>query len=180
MQHAKSLAVLLTALMAAPAADAAPMLIATGILPGTSDLSGLSAPLENGLPGDILGGLGSGLAYAGGNTFIGLPDRGPNATPYNSNVDDTVSFISRFQTMNMALAPSPMASPLPYTLTPTLTATTLLYNTTPLNYGTGAGLGNKLDGVTPTRIWRAVAEYRQPILFHRPLGQFRPDAEPGE
>ena len=32
------------------------------------------------------------------------------------------------------------------TLTPTLTGTTLLHSPTPLTYGTGAGLGNKLDG----------------------------------
>ena len=36
-----------------------------------------AAPLENGVPGNRLGGLGSGLAYAGGNTFLALPDRGP-------------------------------------------------------------------------------------------------------
>lgn len=106
IKGARSLAFLLTALAAAPAANATPMLIATGSLPGTTDLSGLTAPLENGLPGNILGGLGSGLAYAGGNTFLAVPDRGPNATPYNSNVDDTVSYINRFHTVTMKLTPS--------------------------------------------------------------------------
>lgn len=149
MRTVKSLTLLITALAAAPAANATPMLIATGSLTGTSDLSGLSAPLENGLPGDILGGLGSGLAYAGGNTFLAVPDRGPNATPYNSNVDDTVSYINRFHTVTMSLTPSAPGSTLPLTLTPTLTKTTLLYSSTPLTYGTGAGLGNKIDGVTP-------------------------------
>ncbi|MFX7106364.1 hypothetical protein ABTI05_19650, partial [Acinetobacter baumannii] len=67
-----------------------------------ADLSGLSGTLENGLPANILGGLGSGLTYAGGNTFLALPDRGPNATPYNSKVDDTVSYISRFHTISMS------------------------------------------------------------------------------
>lgn len=38
-----------------------------------------SGPLENNVPGNVLGGLGSGLAYAGCNTFLALPDRGPNA-----------------------------------------------------------------------------------------------------
>ncbi len=104
----------MTALMAVPAANATPLLIAAGSLNATSDLSGLSAPLENGLPGDILGGIGSGLAYAGGNTFFALPDRGPNATAYNSNVDNTVSYISRFQTVNLALAPS-VGPGLPFT-----------------------------------------------------------------
>src|SRR6476659_7646696 len=42
-----------------------------------------AAPLESGAPGNRLGGIGSGLAYAGGSTFLALPDRGPNASPYN-------------------------------------------------------------------------------------------------
>ena len=50
------------------------------------------------MPANVLGGIGSGLAWAGGNTFLATPDRGPNATPYNSAVDDTVSYIARFQT----------------------------------------------------------------------------------
>ena len=42
-------------------------LIAIGQLPGTlADASGQSAPLENGVRGDLLGGMGSGLAWAGG------------------------------------------------------------------------------------------------------------------
>ncbi len=124
-------------------------LIAIGSLNGTADFSGLSAPLENGLSGDILGGLGSGFAWAGGNTFLATPDRGPNATSYNSAVDDTTSYISRFQTIEMSLTANTSGSGLAFNLTPTLTATTLLSSATPLNYGTGAGLGNKIDGVTP-------------------------------
>jgi hypothetical protein len=139
-------------LLAAPAVQANPILLATGTLTGSTaganaDLSGLTGTLENGLPANILGGLGSGLAYAGGGTFLGVPDRGPNATPYNSAVDDTVSYISRFQTITMSLTAS--ASGLPFTLTPTLKSTTLLSSPTPLVYGTGAGLGNKIDGTTP-------------------------------
>ncbi|MFK5004504.1 hypothetical protein ACI4AP_28290, partial [Klebsiella pneumoniae] len=87
-----------------------------------ADLSGLSGTLENGLPANILGGLGSGLTYAGGSTFLALPDRGPNATPYNTAVDNTVSYISRFQTLNMTLTATSGGS-LPYSLTPTLTST---------------------------------------------------------
>ena len=56
-----------------------------------ADLSGLTGALENGLAGNLLGGLGSSLAWAGGNTFVAAPDRGPNATPYNSLVDDHLS-----------------------------------------------------------------------------------------
>ena len=142
IRGARSLAFLLTALAVAPTASAAPVLIATGTLTGTSDLSGLSAPLENGLPGDILGGLGSGLAYAGGNTFLALPDRGPNATSYDTNVDDTVSYVNRFHTVTMTLTPS--GSGLPFTLSPTLNNTTLLYSSTPLTYGKADGPGNHI------------------------------------
>ncbi len=94
-----------------------------------------------------MGGIGSGLAYAGGNTFFTVPDRGPNATHYDNNgIDDTVSYINRFQTVTMPLSPSAPGSTLPLTLSPTLTHTTLLYSATPLIYGTGAGLGDQIDG----------------------------------
>jgi len=130
-------------------ASASVDLIAIGTLSGSTDFSGLTAPLENGLSGDILGGLGSGFAWAGGNTFLAAPDRGPNATPYNSAVDDTSSYISRFQTIEMSLTANTSGTGLAFNLNPTLTATTLLSSATTLNYGTGAGLGNKIDGVTP-------------------------------
>ncbi len=122
-------------------------LIANGSLSGTfSDLSGLTSPLENGVAGNLLGGIGSGLAWAGGNIFLALPDRGPNATPYNALVDDTASYISRFQTLKLNLTASAAGSALPYTLTPTLAATTLLSSATVLTYGSGAGLGNQING----------------------------------
>ena len=114
-------------------------LIAQGSLSGQSqDLSGLNYKLENGLSASLAGGLGSGLAWAGGNTFIALQDRGPNAKAWNSGVDDTTSFIGRTQTLKLELAAAASGSPLPYTLTPTLTGTTLLSSPTALNYG-GAG-----------------------------------------
>lgn len=131
---------LLSGLLVAGTAQATPTLIAIGTLGGNTDLSGLTAPLENGLPGNILGGIGSGLAWAGGNTFLALPDRGPNATAYNPLVDDTTSYISRFHTVQMNLSAAPSGS-LPYTLTPSLTATTLLASPTALSYGNGPGLG---------------------------------------
>ncbi len=122
-------------------AHATPVLLAVGSLGGPSDLSGLTGTLENGLPANVLGGLGSGFSHAGGNTFLAVPDRGPNATPYNDAVDNTVSYISRFQTITMQLAPSVPGAAQPFTLTPTLTGTTLLSSPTPLVYGSGAGLG---------------------------------------
>lgn len=123
----------------APAA-AAVSLIARGSLGGTTDLSGLRGTLENGLPANILGGLGSGLAYAGGNSFIAVPDRGPNANSYNPLVDDTTSYISRFQSLTLALSPNAAGSAMAFSLTATLTGTTLLYSADPLAYGSGAGL----------------------------------------
>ena len=143
-------AVGLLAIAVAGPADATVTLIAKGTLTGSAagtgvDLSGQTGALENGLPGNILGGLGSGLSYAGGNTFIAVPDRGPNATPYNAAVDDTSSYISRTQTLKLSLTATP-GGPLPYSLSTKLTKTTLLYSPTALNYGTGAGLGNRSDG----------------------------------
>ncbi|MES2308178.1 MAG: esterase-like activity of phytase family protein [Verrucomicrobiota bacterium] len=127
-------------------------LIAVGSISGTYEdfATETSAPLENGIAGNTLGGLGSGLAYAGGTTFLAIPDRGPNANPYNPLVDDTVSYINRFQTLNLSLAHrvDPLTG-LPFTLTPMLLDTTLLSSRTRLNYGTGAGLGYRIDGVTP-------------------------------
>ena len=145
--HCKvSACLLLAATLAAPPASATITLIADGTLTDSAaghlaDLSGLTGALENGAPANLLGGLGSGIAYAGGNTFLAVPDRGPNATSYNSAVDDTVSYINRFQTLTMSLTPNSPGAALPFALTPTLTATTLLSSPTPLTYGSGAGLG---------------------------------------
>jgi hypothetical protein len=132
-----------SSLVGIPAAYADVELIAIGNISGTyEDLAHkVAAPLENGVPGDRLGGMGSGLAYAGGTTFLALPDRGPNAVSYDSAVDDTASYIERFHTVDLSLQESDAGSTLPFTLTPTLRSTTLLFSRTPLVYGTGAGLG---------------------------------------
>lgn len=128
-------------------AHAAAILLGIGSISGTSsDLSGLIDTLANGKAHNLLGGMGSGLAYAGGNTFLALPDRGPNATVYSGGaaVDNTVSYIERFHEMTISLAPS--ATGLPFTVTPTLTATTLLSSSTPLNYAaTGAPANNTVN-----------------------------------
>jgi hypothetical protein len=138
-------------ILGASPANAAVTLLANGTLTGSSaglytDLSGLKGTLENGLPASVLGGIGSGLAWAGGNTFLALPDRGPNATPYNGAVDDTVSYIARFQTVTMHLTPNALGASLPFTMTPTLAGTTLLWSGSPLAYGSGAGLGTDIHG----------------------------------
>ena len=59
------------------------------------------------MPANILGGLGSGIAYAGGDTFLAVPDRGPNAVPFNSKIDNTASYINRFQTLKLNLTANP-------------------------------------------------------------------------
>ena len=100
MLNKLSLAALLLAISAS--GQAAPVLIATGSLGGTSDKSGLGGVLENGVDANnVLGGMGSGLAWAGGNTFLALPDRGPNAAAWNAALDNTTSYISRFQSMTL-------------------------------------------------------------------------------
>jgi hypothetical protein len=126
-------------------ASAAVILLANGTLTTTTagyytDLSGLQGTMENGVAKTLLGGLGSGLAWAWGNTFIAVPDRGPNAVSYDGLVDDTVTYIPRLQTISMDLQQN-QGMGLPFTLTPTLQATTLLYSATPLTYGSGDGLG---------------------------------------
>jgi len=136
-------ALLLASLPLATTVQAAPELIAIGTVSGTYEdfATETAAPMENGVPGNRLGGIGSGLAHAGGTTFIALPDRGPNAKAYNSLVDDTVSYVNRFHTFNLSLSPSDAGAALPFTLTPMLIDTTLLSSGAPLVYGTGAGVG---------------------------------------
>ncbi len=90
---------------------------------------------------DILGGMGSALAYAGGNVFLAAPDRGPNANAYNSALDDTTSYVSRFHTVKLELTPNQSGNGLAFNLTPSLRKTTLLSSPTALSYGSGAGLG---------------------------------------
>jgi hypothetical protein len=139
----KKLLPFLLASLFAPAAHASVDLIAIGSISGTyEDLSSeTAAPLENGVPGNRLGGMGSSITYAGCGKFLAVPDRGPNAVPFNSAIDDTASYINRFQTLHLSLAPSDPGSPLPFVLTPFLKRTTLLFSRTPLVYGSGAGLG---------------------------------------
>ena len=121
-------------------------LLAVGNLDGSrdgslTDLSGLTYNLENGAPANLLGGLGSALTWSSGNTFLALPDRGPNALVFDAHIDNTVSYINRFLTITMHLKPNKDADGLPFTLSPHMQATTLLWSSKPLVYGTGTGLG---------------------------------------
>ncbi|HTT65654.1 MAG TPA: hypothetical protein VMG35_27585, partial [Bryobacteraceae bacterium] len=86
-------------------------LLAVGTLDGSKagpwqDLSGLTYPMENGVSANLLGGLGSGIAHASGNTFVAVPDRGPNAVSFDSALDDTVSYVNRIHTITMNLEPN--------------------------------------------------------------------------
>lgn len=127
------LALLIPALVAT-SAHAGVALIGTGSLSG-SDLSGLTGTLENGAAANLLGGLGSAVAWAGGDTFLLTPDRGPNAVNWNAAVDNTTSWIPRFQTVSLGLSSATFSAASVATLAPTLNATTLLSSTTALNYG---------------------------------------------
>ena len=123
--------------LAAPSRAAEPVLIGMGTLSGSLlDQSGLNYALESGLAANLLGGLGSGLAWAGGSTFLALPDRGPNANDWGASaLDNTTSFISRFHTLQLNLVATAPGAALPYTIAPTLQSTTLLSSPTALNYG---------------------------------------------
>ncbi|MEO7427067.1 MAG: esterase-like activity of phytase family protein [Fibrobacteria bacterium] len=148
MQISLSKRFLTALLVAAGAAQAAPGLIAIGTLDRPADLSGLVDPVESGLPADNFGGIGSGLAWAGGKRFLAIPDRGPNATSYTNGplIDNTTSYISRWQTVELDLTAVPSGS-LPFTLTPTLTGTTLLYSDASLIYGSTPGLPSAIPSV---------------------------------
>lgn len=142
LRNAGAIALVVSLFGAQQSRAAEPTLIAIGSISGlyedfATQTSGL---LANGVPGNRFGGLGSGLAYLGGDWFLALPDRGPNAVSYESCLDDTVSYINRFHTMHLSLSPADPGSKLPFTLTPMLTATTLLSSPTPLVYGKGCGV----------------------------------------
>ncbi len=106
-----------------------------------ADVSGLTYTLENGVPANSLGGFGSAITYVGGNQFLALPDRGPNAAAFNPAVDDTVAYVNRFHTVHLNLTPNHSGSGLPFELKPLLQQTTLLWSATPLVYGNLDGSG---------------------------------------
>jgi phytase-like protein len=128
-------------LFAALSSQAQIRLLAVGTLDRSragvlTDLSGLNYNLENGAAASLLGGFGSAITYDGGSAFLALPDRGPNAVPYDSGLSDTVSYINRFHTVNFELSPKNDGG-LPFTLNLSLRSTTLLWSPTALVYGTG-------------------------------------------
>lgn len=124
------LAAVLLAIASAPA-SAVPAYIGSGSLGGTLDRSGLTGLLENGVPNAVLGAFGSAIAYTGqGSQYIVVPDRGPNAAPYNPAVDDTTSYVARFHTITLDVTRGAASGT--GAVAPTLLSTTLLSSPTPL------------------------------------------------
>jgi len=163
------LATMTVATLLAPCVTLAqPTLIAAGQLPGSGgDHAGEThKPLENGVPGNQLGGLGSGIAHAGGDRFIGLPDRGPNAVTFDDCVDSTASYINRFHELRLRLTPA-SGPGLPFELTPFLDATKLLSSSTPLSYGDGT-----MCPVPPAGPMPAPLPDGAPALILDPAGLF--------
>ena len=157
-------AALLLSVVAVAPARADVSLLAIGTLDGTTDLSGLTRTLENGVPANILGGLGSGIAYAGGDTFLAVPDRGPNAVPFNSKIDNTASYINRFQTLKLNLTANSgrLASLHAHAYADQDNAALQL------------DAAHLRDRRGPwSRSGRAGSEHVGQILFHRPVRQFR-------
>jgi hypothetical protein len=122
MKRFATRAVLVALCFAGAASHAAITLLGVGSIPANgADLSGLTGTLESGAPRNLLGAFGSGIAYTGqGSRFVAVPDRGPNAAPYNTLVDDTTSYQARIQEIDLTISGS--------TITPVLAKTTLLTN----------------------------------------------------
>lgn len=114
----KRLGLLLAGLLCTLPAQAAVTFIGEGSIPGNAiDQSGLTGLLEDGVtPHNLLGGLGSALAYTGrGQRYIATPDRGP--------ADGATSYIDRIYQVEIKLKQQGANQ---YLVEPTVTRTTLL------------------------------------------------------
>ena len=170
-----------TFLASALSSQAAVSYIGDAIIPGNGvDKSGLSATiLEDGVsPQNALNGFGSGLAYAGGNLFYALSDRGPNKVAYagGAAVDNTTSFANRYQQFNITF--TPVGSPdglghyARYNVVASNVGTTLLKNAEGAQYtGLSAGFasGLRLDSegirVAPDgTVW--ISDEYGPFVYH--------------
>jgi hypothetical protein len=143
MNKLPSLAAILAFAALSSSALASVTYLGDAIIPGNgTDLSGLPATiLEDGVsPMNALNGFGSGLAYAGGNLFYALADRGPNKVAYTGGtaVDNTTSYPNRYQQFTIDLVPvgSPQANGTnaSYTLKVVNVGTTLLKNAQGVQY----------------------------------------------
>lgn len=113
-------------------AAAAITYLGSGTIPGNAtDDTGLSAPLEDGTPGNRAGGMGSSIAWSGaGIHYFMAPDRGPG--------DGSTTWLDRFYHMMVAVTPSGPG----YTVTPTLAHAVLLRNESSDNF---VGLSSAFD-----------------------------------
>lgn len=130
------------------------------------DRSGLNGKLEDGVTSpSVIGGL-SGIAWTGhGNSYLVLPDRGPNAYAYvgGEGVDNTQSFINRVQAVDIDVARTAGQE---LRVSARLTGTTLLSSEVPLTGSTAGnparryftGLSTGIDGTEPTRSMRLDSE----------------------
>ena len=150
---------------------AGPVLIAIGTISGFYEdfATQTAAPLENGVRGNRLGGIGIGhrlsrrrllrraarsRAERRGVQPVRTDDTRVVHQPLSYRAHESVAERSRF-------------APLPFTLTPMVVDTTLLSSRTPLVYGSGCGLGGER---------RAGAQrVDHTLLFHRTVGQLRSD-----
>src|SRR3954469_18832363 len=69
-------------------------------------VSSLTYTLENGVLATNLGGFGPAITYAGGIGFLALPDRGPNAVPFNPAVGQHGGLCEPFHTVHLNLTPN--------------------------------------------------------------------------
>jgi phytase-like protein/flagellar hook capping protein FlgD len=106
--------------------------LGSGTIPGNAtDDTGLTAPLEDGTPGNRAGGMGSAIAWSGvSNHYLMVPDRGPG--------DGTTTWIDRFYHVSVAVTPSGPG----YTVTPTFSHAVLLRNESSVNF---VGLSSAFD-----------------------------------
>ena len=86
---------------------------------------------------------GSAITYNFGKKFLLLPDRGPNAVTFDPAIDNTVSYVNRFHTVQMDLDRN-FAGPLPFTLSARLQDTTLLWSLRSAGVRHRRGVGRRL------------------------------------
>jgi hypothetical protein len=159
------LTVAVLAALACSRAGAAVTYLGVATLDGL-DKSGLSGKLEDGVRSPAVIGGFSAIAWTGrGNSYLVLPDRGPNAEAYagGEGVDNTQSFINRVQAIDIEVTGDASHG---WSVAGRLTGTTLLSSEVPLTGATTGnperryftGLSSGIDPTVPTRSMRLDSE----------------------